>query len=168
MSCEIKFTNDTIYINFGIEAARNLIVKEIDHLYTGSGNAINTTHICLLADVMTNNGNITPINRHGINRLDTDPLSRASFEMTVEQLLTAAAFNEVDHLRSVSSRIMTGMAFNGGTGLCNVFMDNDMLENSELNPRSKSNIENINKLDINPLIDDIIKRDVENIFYIDE
>ena len=164
------FVNDvhTIYINFGIEAARNLIVKEIDHLYTGSGNAINTTHICLLADVMTNNGNITPINRHGINRLDTDPLSRASFEMTVEQLLTAAAFNEVDHLRSVSSRIMTGMAFNGGTGLCNVFMDNDMLENSELNPRSKSNIENINKLDINPLIDDIIKRDVENIFYIDE
>ncbi len=45
---------------------------------------MNITHIALLADVMTNGGNITPINRHGINRLDTDPLSRASFEMTVE------------------------------------------------------------------------------------
>ena len=32
---------------------------------------------------MTNNGTITAINRHGLNRLDTDPISRASFEMTV-------------------------------------------------------------------------------------
>jgi DNA-directed RNA polymerase II subunit RPB1 len=42
---------------------------------------------------MTNNGNIIAINRHGMSRLDTDPLSRASFETTVDILLNAAVFN---------------------------------------------------------------------------
>jgi len=121
------------YINFGIEAARNLIVNESERLY--SGNPINTTHVALLADVMTNTGNITSIDRHGINRLDTDPLSRASFEKTVEQLITASAFNEVDYMRSVSSRIMAGICFKGGTGLCEVMVDNELIENSEYNNR---------------------------------
>ena len=121
------------YLNFGIEAARNLILIESDRLYSSSSNALNVSHVALLADVMTNTGNITSIDRHGINRLDTDPLSRASFEKTVEQLITAAAFNEVDHMRSVSSRIMAGRCFKGGTGLCDVLIDNDLIENSEYN-----------------------------------
>jgi DNA-directed RNA polymerase II subunit RPB1 len=83
---------------------------------------------------MTNNGNIIAINRHGINRLDTDPLSKASFETTVDLLLNAAMFNETDHMRSVSSRIMGGLTIKGGTCLCELIMDNNMLENSELNP----------------------------------
>ena len=37
---------------------------------------------------MTNLGFITSIDRHGVNKLDTDPLSRASFEMPIEQLAT--------------------------------------------------------------------------------
>ena len=121
------------YLNFGIEAARKLIIRETDNLYNGSGNAINIAHLSLLADVMTNNGNITSIDRHGINRLDTDPLSRASFEKTVEQLIMAAAFNEVDHMRSVSSRIMAGRCIKGGTGLCDILLDTDTIENSEYN-----------------------------------
>lgn len=83
---------------------------------------------------MTNNGNIISINRHGMNRLDTDPLSKASFETTVDLLLSAAMFNETDHMRSVSSRIMGGLTIKGGTCLCDLIMDNNMLENSELNP----------------------------------
>jgi DNA-directed RNA polymerase II subunit RPB1 len=124
------------YLNFGIEAARSLIIRETDNLYNGSGNAINTTHLSLLADVMTNTGNITSIDRHGINRLDTDPLSRASFEKTVEQLIMASAFNEVDHMRSVSSRIMAGRCIKGGTGICDVIMNNELIENSEYNNQS--------------------------------
>ena len=38
----------------------------------------------ILADMMTNTGNITAINRHGLNKLTNDPLSKASFEMPVE------------------------------------------------------------------------------------
>lgn len=119
------------YTNFGIEAARTLIIKEIDRVLNDAGNDVNSTHIGLLADVMTNNGSITSIDRHGINRLDTDPLSRASFEQTVEQLLMAAAFNETDHVRSVSSRVAMGQVIRGGTGLCGLLMDSELLENSE-------------------------------------
>lgn len=125
------------YLNFGIEAARNSIIRECDDVFSSGGNPINITHISFLADVMTNTGNITSIDRHGLNRLDTDPLSRASFENTVTQLINAAAFNEVDHVRSVSSRIMAGRCFKGGTGLCDVLMDNDIIENSEFTKQTK-------------------------------
>ena len=80
---------------------------------------------------MTNVGTLTSIDRHGLNKLDTDPLSRASFEKTVDQLITAAIFNEVDYMKSVSSRIMAGLCIKGGTGLCNLILDKELLENSE-------------------------------------
>lgn len=120
-----------IYITFGIEAARIALIKEFENVFEGS--SINYTHIALLADVMTNTGRITSIDRHGINRLDTDPMGRASFEKTIEQLLLASAFNEVDYLRGVSSRIMVGQCIRGGTGLCSILLDVDMVENSEIN-----------------------------------
>jgi DNA-directed RNA polymerase II subunit RPB1 len=151
------------YINYGIEAARNLIVIESNRLYGGSGNALNITHIALLADIMTNTGNITSIDRHGINRLDTDPLSRASFEQPIEQLIMASAFNEVDNMRSVSSRIMAGRCFKGGTGLCDILMDNELIENSEYN-NQLNEILNLKKdqLEINTAIESFNKIESNN------
>ncbi len=154
------------YLNFGIEAARNLILNETDRLYNGSGNPLNTTHLALLADVMTNTGNITSIDRHGINRLDTDPLSRASFEKTVEQLLMASAFNEVDHMRSVSSRIMAGRCFKGGTGICEIMMNSEQIENSEYSSQGNNIIESRTILEQNTAIDSILNEEVgETEFY---
>ena len=151
------------YLNFGIEAARNLILRETDILYNGSGNPLNVTHLALLADVMTNTGNITSIDRHGINRLDTDPLSRASFEKTVEQLIMAAAFNEVDRMRSVSSRIMVGRCIKGGTGTCSVMLDNDLIENSEQSNQSKSYISSSTTVleENNLMKDTVVKEDID-------
>jgi DNA-directed RNA polymerase II subunit RPB1 len=154
---ESVYLNDIYmtYLNFGIEAARNLILRETDNLYNGSGNPLNVTHLALLADVMTNTGNITSIDRHGINRLDTDPLSRASFEKTVEQLLMASAFNEVDHMRSVSSRIMAGRCIKGGTGICEIMIDNDIIENSEYGQQASYITTNAANLESNPQIEEI-------------
>ena len=151
------------YINYGIEAARNLIVIESNRLYGGSGNALNITHIALLADIMTNTGNITSIDRHGINRLDTDPLSRASFEQPIEQLIMASAFNEVDNMRSVSSRIMAGRCFKGGTGLCDILIDNELIENSEYN-NQLNEILNLKKdqIEINTAIESFNKIESNN------
>jgi DNA-directed RNA polymerase beta' subunit len=159
---ESVYLNDIYmtYLNFGIEAARNLIVRETDNLYNGSGNPLNVTHLALLADVMTNTGNITSIDRHGINRLDTDPLSRASFEKTVEQLLMASAFNEVDHMRSVSSRIMAGRCIKGGTGICEIMVDNDIIENSEYGTQASSISSNGVNLESNPQIEEIATQKV--------
>ena len=156
-----------VYLEFGVEAARNLIIKETNQLYAGSGNPLNIPHLALLADVMTNTGNITSIDRHGINRLDTDPLSRASFEKTVEQLIIASAFNETDYMRSVSSRIMAGRCIKGGTGLCDVIMDNDFIENSEISTTKtfiKSNV--TQSLSQNDNITDIMNRELEEDIFI--
>jgi DNA-directed RNA polymerase beta' subunit len=127
------FCNDiiTIYEILGIEAARALIIQQITAVFANNGSAVNYQHISIFGDLMTNVGTLTSIDRHGLNKLDTDPLARASFEKTVEQLVTAAVFNEVDHMKSVSSRIMAGLCIKGGTGLCNLILDKELLENSE-------------------------------------
>ena len=127
------YCNDilTIYENYGIEAARNYIIRRIITVLTSNGSGTNYQHIQIFGDLMTQVGTLTSIDRHGLNKLDNDPLSRASFEKTVDQLITAAVFNEVDYMKSVSSRIMAGLCIKGGTGLCNLILDKELLENSE-------------------------------------
>ena len=82
---------------------------------------------------MTATGSFISIDRHGIGKTDSDPLSRASFEKSVEQLLTAAVFGETDHMKGVSSRVMVGLVIKGGTGYCDVSLDSDMILNSNYN-----------------------------------
>lgn len=154
-----------IYKFFGIEAARTALVKELRVVIESSGNFANYQHIAVLVDVMTNTGNLTSIDRHGINRLDTDPLSRASFEKTVEQLLTAAVFGEVDSMRSVSSRIMVGRVIKGGTGLCELIMDTNLLENTEyLEEYDKPLISTFNNLTHNRVIKDVLDKEDFDVF----
>lgn len=124
---DIKKTNEL----FGIEAARNLIINQLDGVMSTNKASINYQHISIFGDLITNTGLLTSIDRHGLNKLDTDPFSRASFEKPVEQLANAALYNEIDHMKSVSSRIMAGLCIKGGTGICDISMDLNMLENSE-------------------------------------
>ena len=62
-------------------------IKELYLTISEAGSDVNFQHINLLADFMTNNGVLTSINRHGLNKLDTDVLARASFEETLELFL---------------------------------------------------------------------------------
>ena len=132
-----------IYKTFGIEAARNSLLKEMRTVFNSE---INFHHYAVLTDNMCYTGSLVSMNRHGINKLDTDPLGRASFENTIDQLRDAAIFNEKDFMRSVSARIMTGQSINGGTGMCKLRMDTNMLENTEINETNK---EYEGKIDIN-------------------
>jgi DNA-directed RNA polymerase II subunit RPB1 len=116
---------------YGIEATRSILMKEINDIFTSQGQEINYQHLSIIVDIMTQNGSVTPLNRYGINKLDTDPLSRASFEKTIEQLLQAAIFNEKDKVSSVSSRIIAGRVIRGGTGMVDLMVDVEKLENTE-------------------------------------
>jgi DNA-directed RNA polymerase II subunit RPB1 len=113
----------TIYETYGVEAARSAFIREFTLAIESSGGFSNYQHIELLADAVTHMGGLIAVNRHGANKLDTDPFSRASFEKTVEQLLAAAVFGESDHIRSVSARIMVGSLINGGTGCFDLLLD---------------------------------------------
>ncbi len=160
-------TNDIyqVYLTFGIEAARSIILKELGHVYNDSGNDVNYHHLSLIVDVMTNTGKLTSIDRHGLNKLATDPLPRASFEKTIDQFITAAVFGETDHMRAVASRIMAGQVIGGGTGLCDIIMDNDLLENTEYTEVQKlDGVKTFKALQTNSLIDDILGKTTEDIY----
>ena len=156
-----------IYHTFGIEAARAALMFELNEVFEGSGNTVNYQHLSILIDIMTNNGKLTSIDRHGLNNLDTDPLARASFEKTVDQLIAAAVFGEVDKMRSVSSRIMAGLVVNGGTGLCDLVLDTNMLQNSEYIEELEQKYEKtFNELSIDNVVDDVMNKGETNDIFI--
>ena len=72
---------------------------------------------------MTQKGKLTSITRHGINRLDTGPLRKCSFEETVEILLESALHNEEDKLKGVTENIMIGNMAPLGTGCFDLKID---------------------------------------------
>ena len=77
---------------------------------------------------MTYQGHLMSITRHGINRRETGPLMRCSFEETVEILLEAAHFGTSDDLLGCSENIMLGQLVPIDTGACDLLLDMEMVE----------------------------------------
>jgi len=151
-------TNDivTMYNTFGIEMARSLLFTEIMDAYDVTGKKINSQHVQIIVDQMTMTGALNSIDRHGFNRSDTDPLSRASFEKPVEQLWKAAVFGEVDNMNGVSSRIMAGLCIKGGTGYSELILNTEMLEKSGFEEKSQLGRKNYQEIKTNNIVSDIV------------
>lgn len=111
-----------IYELFGIEAARQALIEEFTATLSATS-YVNYRHICILADVMTKNGILLPIDIHGVKKSDIGPLARASFEETVDQLVKSSCFAEVDKMSGVSANIMLGQVPPCGTGTVQVLFD---------------------------------------------
>ena len=109
----------------GIEAARNALINEITDLISDSGTYVNSRHIELLADTMTQKGNIMSIDRHGINKSDRGALAKCSFEETPDIITKAAVYSEVDKIKGVSASIMLGQEVNCGTGFSDIIFDEE-------------------------------------------
>ena len=151
-----------IYEIFGIEAARASLLREMKIVLEGAGNSVNFQHLSILVDVMTATGSCISIDRHGINKIDTNPFARASFEKTVDQFLTAAVFGEKDSMNSVSSRIMAGLVVKGGTGVCNIRLDTELLEKSEfVEDMEEKYMKTFSGVTQDPVIKDIVEKDEE-------
>lgn len=69
----------------GIEAVRKALERELYHVISFDGSYVNYRHLALLCDTMTCRGHLMAITRHGINRQDTGPLMKCSFEETVRR-----------------------------------------------------------------------------------
>jgi DNA-directed RNA polymerase II subunit RPB1 len=151
------------YKYYGLESAKKSIMREIEIVYADASQAMNYNHIELIADIMTTAASITSIDRHGIGRMDIEPLGKASFEKTFEQFVNAAIFNEVDHLKNVSSRIMVGKSILGGTGLCELLLDVDMVLNSEKGSQYQSETI-VNYIKENILLKEINNRNIDELY----
>ena len=123
------YSNNIIEIAevLGIEAVRQAILRELRSVLNHYSIYVNYRHVAILADLMTHHGKLTSITRHGINRVDSAPLKRCSFEETVEILLEAAAFSEVDHIKGVTENIIIGQLCPLGTGCFDVLIDKSSL-----------------------------------------
>ena len=101
---------------FGIEAARNSIIEEAMSTLREQGLTVDVRHIMLVADMMTIDGEVKQIGRHGIAGEKTSVLSRAAFEVTVNHLLDAAIRGEIDELVGVTENVIVGQPILLGTG----------------------------------------------------
>ncbi|WP_435180270.1 DNA-directed RNA polymerase subunit A'' [Halorussus sp. AFM4] len=106
-----------IHKNLGIEAAREAIIEETMNTLEEQGlDDVNIRHLMLVADIMTNRGEIESIGRHGISGSKESVLARAAFEVTVNHLLDAAIHGEVDDLNGVTENVIVGKPIKLGTG----------------------------------------------------
>jgi len=109
-----------IYRVYGVEAARAALIHETNRTLAEQGLGVDIRHLMLVADVMTNEGDIRAIGRHGISGKKTSVLARAAFEITAAHLLRAAIIGEVDELKGVAENIIVGQPITLGTGAVNL------------------------------------------------
>ncbi len=101
---------------FGIDAARNSVLKEIKDVMDMQKLYVDTRHIMLISDAMTNSGKVRSIGRHGLSGQKVGVLGRAAFEETVKHLINAAAFSDEERLVGVTENIIVGQTVPVGTG----------------------------------------------------
>jgi DNA-directed RNA polymerase II subunit RPB1 len=142
---------------FGIEATRNIILRELLKM---PDYPVNYRHISLLGDIMTHRGVIMKIERHGINRSgERGPIAKATFEESLEILVKASTFGEKDKMGGVSANIMFGQLPKVGTNSFELLFDEGKFITELKGIREKEKEQNQNKSAV-PM--GVIMEDVEN------
>ncbi|MBD3247063.1 DNA-directed RNA polymerase subunit A' [Candidatus Pacearchaeota archaeon] len=102
---------------FGIEVARQIIIDEVSETLDGQGLNIDIRHLKLIADAMTNTGNVKGVTRMGIIAQKDSILARATFETPIRQFVNASIKGTGDRLTSVVENIILNQPIPVGTGL---------------------------------------------------
>ncbi len=102
---------------FGIEAARQLIINEIQEVLNTQGLDIDKRHLKLVSDAMTNTGEVKGVTRIGIIAQKSSILARATFETPVKQFVNATIKGNKDQLSSVIENVILNQPVPVGTGL---------------------------------------------------
>jgi len=120
-----SYTNDILEVNkvFGIEAARESIIRELYNTFDSNGIDINKRHIAILADLMAFNGKVKGVVRTGITGEKASPFARASFEETVKHILSAAFDGERENFRGIVENLIVGQPILAGTGRVKLTLD---------------------------------------------
>ncbi|KAK3946231.1 hypothetical protein QBC46DRAFT_301459 [Diplogelasinospora grovesii] len=110
-------TNDIAQIleAYGVEAARNNIVRELAGVFSSHGIGVDPRHLNLIGDHMTRNGGFTPFNRIGLSG-NVSPFTKMSYETTLGFLKDAVLDGDWDSLATPSSRLVVGKLGSVGTG----------------------------------------------------
>lgn len=101
---------------YGVEAARESIILEIQNVFGLYGIKIDFRHLSLIADFMTFNGRYQPLTRCGRIAESISPLCKMSFETASRFIVEAASLGQTDTLETPSARICLGLPVKLGTG----------------------------------------------------
>jgi len=117
------YTNNVTEIHqyLGIEAARQAIINELLLTLEGAGLDVDVRHLLMVSDVMTSEGEVRAIGRHGVSGTKHSILARSAFEVTVTHLLRAGIIGERDELRGVTENIIVGQPVSLGTGAVDLY-----------------------------------------------
>ncbi len=110
---------------YGIEAARNMIIREAQKVLEQQGLDVDLRHLLILSDLMCYSGTIQSIGRHGISGSKSSVFARAAFEVTVNQLLDAGLYGEEEKLLGIPENVIIGQLSPIGTGRTKIMFDLD-------------------------------------------
>lgn len=115
-------TNDiaAVLAVYGVEAARNSIIRELSNVFGSHGISVDNRHLNLIGDYMTRNGGFSPFNRMGL-RGNVSPFTKMSFETTLAFLKDALLEGDWDDLSTPSGRLVMGRLGKVGTGAFDIF-----------------------------------------------
>ncbi|KAL8734305.1 MAG: hypothetical protein Q9166_001503 [cf. Caloplaca sp. 2 TL-2023] len=110
------FTNDIAAMLeiYGVEAARNTIIREMDSVFKIHSISVDMRHLNLIADFMTRGGGFSPFSRTGI-RGAVSPFMKMSYETTLQFVASAVLEGDWDTLEGPSARIVAGRVSKGNT-----------------------------------------------------
>ncbi|MGC8647978.1 MAG: DNA-directed RNA polymerase subunit A'' [Candidatus Micrarchaeia archaeon] len=134
---EIEGINkDRVYSNnimevfevYGIEAARNIIARELSSTIKEEGFTTSFRHLSLVADAMTFYGAVKGVGRHGVAGMKDSVFAKAAFEETVKHFVNAAIEGKVDKLSGVAENILIGKQISVGTGFVKLAVKKEDLQ----------------------------------------
>jgi DNA-directed RNA polymerase subunit A' len=106
----------------GIEAARNALISELKSTLENQGLEVDIRYLMLVSDLMCHKGFLQQIGRHGIAGTKDSVLARASFEITVPTLATAARVGEIEELKGITENVIVGSQIPIGSGTVDIYM----------------------------------------------
>ena len=101
---------------YGVEAARETIIQEVESVFGVYGIEVDKRHLSMIADFMTFDGGIRPMNRLGMGQFSTSPFGKMTFETATKFIVDAATHGEADSLECPSASVCLGKPAKVGTG----------------------------------------------------
>tara|TARA_B110000444_G_C18694102_1_gene525724 strand:+ start:53 stop:814 length:762 start_codon:yes stop_codon:yes gene_type:complete len=111
---------------YGIEAARTVLIAELDEIAGG----MNDSHYYTLADEMSYSGTVTGISKSGLDKREPTPLLGVSYSFTQQTLKKAALYNKSSDVYGPSSSLIMGRTPSVGTTYNRIGINTEFVRNN--------------------------------------
>lgn len=121
-----------IFEIFGVLGLEAYYRREFTNVFEQSASYVNPSWIDLLVHHICHTGKPVPVNRFGhMKKQEVSTLTKATFEEMTTHLIRAGLFGYHDPLDSIAGRIVTGKRGKHGTGMVDVMVDTDTIQDLE-------------------------------------